>query len=512
MENIKYADLQIIIVGGGEKYPKICAKSEKINQNLNRKLIITTGNAENPSKYFDKNSLFVGVSRAALEVMAYGLPIILFGNEGQLGLLDEIKVQFAQKTNFTCRKYGIYRDFGALSDFLFCEICRYYEMSEKEKKSLSLLSRVTVENGYSSTQMAQKILDVYRKALKNHYEQPTKIVLCGYYGHQNLGDETILSVVRQKLREKFVAPRIFVLKNKNPIEIFRALYKADLFIFGGGSLLQNYTSNASLFYYLLVIHASNLLCKRKIMLANGIGPLESGGIITNKFLSKLVARAVNTFDFISVRDSNSQNLLSSALPKRKIHLVPDPALLCVKKNNFNWEKSNEKKRFMYIPCSNGLEKNKISTEILANSLLEIQKKQGIPPLIAVLNPKEDLKIAKELKTILPNAKIVYPKGAFELCELILGTKFVISQRYHGSMFGIVCGTPTLSVSNDPKMYALCNDFECCTYSNTKILSSPNELNCNLSSIGSDFNKNIQQREKIIRRNIAMLEEKFNELF
>lgn len=46
-----------------------------------------------------------------------------------------------------------------------------------------------------------------------------------------------------------------------------------------------------------------------------------------KILLALTARAVDTFDFISVRDRESQKLLSTLLPERVIHFVPDPTFV-----------------------------------------------------------------------------------------------------------------------------------------------------------------------------------------
>lgn len=474
----KYPDLEIIIVGGGTEFTKIREKSRAINSKINLRLIKTVGNAENPSAYFEKSSLFVGVSRAALEAMAYGLPVILFGDEGQLGLLDDAKLPFAKKTNFTCRGRKIEGCFSVLSDFLFDEICRYYELSSAEKEYLSALSYNVVKNEYTSREMARKTIEIYQKALekslkdtKIQSKNQRKIAICGYYGRGNLGDEAILSVVQKALEKSTQNTKIYVLKNKNPVEISRALCGAEYFVFGGGSLLQNATSNASFFYYLLIIWLAKLLCKRKIMLANGIGPIV-GGRSARKLLEKMMASAINTFDFISVRDTNSQKTLEKFLPNRKINIIPDPALLCEKdeenmpkiaeKSLKNTEKTtkNEKKStcFVYIPCENGLKKSKISSQTVATSLAKIEKTHGLPLVVAVLNTVEDLTFARELARLLRGVKIVCPKTPNELYKIFLGAEFVISQRYHGSLFATISKLPALCISNDPKMHAFCKDF------------------------------------------------------
>lgn len=152
---------------------------------------------------------------------------------------------------------------------------------------------------------------------RNRQEKRVKIVLCGYYGHGNFGDEVILSLLKQKIKEicenpprsrtvertdgaaertdgaaertngaaertngaaedKFAptACEIFVLNTKNPIKIAKMLRGADLFVFGGGSLLQDSTSVASLLYYIALIRLARRLARRTVMLANGIGPIK----------------------------------------------------------------------------------------------------------------------------------------------------------------------------------------------------------------------------------------------
>ncbi|MBR3845635.1 MAG: glycosyltransferase [Clostridia bacterium] len=153
----KYPDIEIILVGGGEEYPRIAQKCREINQKLNRELIISVGAQTNVEKYLRGASLFVGVSRAALEAMAQGLPVILLGNEGFLGLLDEENLPLAERTNFTCRGFG--REVDA--DVLFAEIQAFFSLDDAEKTRISTLCRDTVKKDYSAHKMAQDTLLTY---------------------------------------------------------------------------------------------------------------------------------------------------------------------------------------------------------------------------------------------------------------------------------------------------------------------------------------------------------------
>lgn len=91
------------------------------------------------------------------------------------------------------------------------------------------------------------------------------IVLSGYYGFNNIGDEAILYSIIQSLRRLEPEIDITVLSNNpevteslyqtkavnrwNPAEILLALKQADGLISGGGSLFQDETGFKSVAYY-----------------------------------------------------------------------------------------------------------------------------------------------------------------------------------------------------------------------------------------------------------------------
>lgn len=496
----RYNDIEILIIGGGSEYKSIFEKANKINATaVNGKLIFMLGNIANPSVYFEPGALFVGVSRSALEAMAHGLPVILLGNEGYLGLFDKSKIEYAKKTNFTCRGTPKL----CSSNTLFNEICRYFDMSEQEKANLSELSRKTVKDNYSATKMANETLEFYKETIsiyrkkqsvgQANHEKPIKIAICGYYGKGNLGDEAILSQIVSKIKSTTISkcnggkPRnvkIHVIKSKSPIKILSAMSGADLFIFGGGSLLQNSTSDASLFYYLFLIFLSDILCKRKIMLANGIGPIETS-ILPKGEMKLITASAIDKFDLISVRDRDSQKLIQEWLPKRKIRYVCDPALAYFAKapNNINQQLIFEKtkksthanKAFIYIPHQRILNKAQISAKRIATSFVSACENFGAAPIVAVLN-REDLALAQKMQNFSPKIKVVKPENTQQLISLIKNARLCITQRYHGALFSLPNEIPTLILSNDPKLIGLCKELNLPTPQEISIIGETKALN------------------------------------
>lgn len=350
--------------------------------------------------------------------------------------------------------------------------------------------------------------------------KPIKITLCGYYGRGNFGDEAILSVILGKISK--IMPRgsyrICILKSKNPAQIITALSNCDVFIFGGGSLLQNATSSASLLYYLAVIGLANQLCKCKILLANGIGPIESTVFVSKNKIFRALARAIDSFDFISARDVDSQNTLKNLLPHRKIYHLPDPVFAMAKEAEINCRliKLSADGGFfgVYIPCRNGLLGAGVDIDLLARNLINIERAHGVRIRISVLNESEDLSVAKAISKLMGGREIVLPKAPNELIKELEGAKFVISQRYHGTLFATFCKLPVIAVSTDPKMSSLCKELFLNEAVSPKILTCKRKLaqqiDCALAyhlSFGAQIDGDISKKssqtssslEKIIKK-------------
>ena len=148
-----------------------------------------------------------------------------------------------------------------------------------------------------------------------------KICISGYYGFDNFGDEVILSTLVENLKKFKKPPQITVFSSNpkktakelgiesahsfNLKDILINLAKCDYLISGGGSLLQDVTSKKSLIYYLGIITLSQILGKKTIIFAQGLGPIK------NKFLKKLTAKTLKKVKYITVRDEKSIELLNS---------------------------------------------------------------------------------------------------------------------------------------------------------------------------------------------------------
>ena len=141
------------------------------------------------------------------------------------------------------------------------------------------------------------------------------VVVSGYYGFANLGDEAILEQLTNELKRLVPASKIVILSNR-PHETQRLygvravnrwslpalaglLPKTRLFVSGGGGLMQDTRSAGSPIYYGGQILMARALGARTIVYCQGLGPLRSA-------IARIACRAALTLcEAISVRDDQS---------------------------------------------------------------------------------------------------------------------------------------------------------------------------------------------------------------
>ncbi|MHB1127160.1 MAG: polysaccharide pyruvyl transferase CsaB [Bacillota bacterium] len=171
-----------------------------------------------------------------------------------------------------------------------------------------------------------------------------RLVISGFYGGRNTGDEAILAAMLAALRQAIPGADITVL-SLNPQdtarnfgvcsvyrgwrrqlwEKFRLLRQADLLISGGGGLLQDtYPTgiiSGPLPYYLLVVALTKILGTPVMFYAQGVGPINTR---YGRWLTRLIA---NRVDLITVRDEHSLAVLREVGVNRPpARVTADPVL------------------------------------------------------------------------------------------------------------------------------------------------------------------------------------------
>lgn len=167
----------------------------------------------------------------------------------------------------------------------------------------------------------------------------SKILISGYYGFDNLGDELILKAIIENLhslksgleitiisanplRTMQLHPGVSAIRRGDLLKLFKEMRDCQLFISGGGGLLQDATGRGSVCYYLgLSCLAKKLFGKKVMLYAQGMGPL-------NKEISRfLVKHGLKWMDLITLRDERSfQFLRELGVAPNLLKVTADPVL------------------------------------------------------------------------------------------------------------------------------------------------------------------------------------------
>jgi len=172
-------------------------------------------------------------------------------------------------------------------------------------------------------------------------ERNFTIVISGYYGFGNSGDEAVLHAILQSLREQADAAGIRirpVVLSIDPSatermhgvravhrmklgDMFRALKESDGLVSGGGSLLQDLTGIRTIPYYLGVIKLAQWLGKPTFIYAQGMGPIR------NRMYYPMIRGVFRRCAYISMRDEESVQLLRDiGLRDMRIDVAADPVM------------------------------------------------------------------------------------------------------------------------------------------------------------------------------------------
>ena len=463
----RFEDVQIVICGGGSEHLTLKRLAQEVNAELGRKVISTLGNVENMAEILQGASVFVGVSRAALEAMCCALPVIIGGNEGYIGALDENNLAAAEQTNFCAR--GCER---VNEEKLFASLVSILSLTQAERREQGEALRRYAAERHSVGVMREMTEEFYQNAMKRAKSGKRGVLLCGYYGYGNMGDDALLMSAVQRAHCKFPSLPVCALtahgkrdsdkfgvrcaSRSNIITLIKEIKNAETVVFGGGTLFQNTTSSRSLWYYIFILRLAQRLGKRTELWGNGIGR------ISGKCAKNASARAICECDYVGLRDEESIKLAYHLAKERggelrHIRLEKDLAMC-------NAEYDAE--RAEYILRKMGISRsNKIAVVVLRGSdgrkyteraeiLVKALLNDGIVPVFAVMFAKEDMEICKTMSKRLGCA-IAYPLGADALRGIMKRAEVVIGMRYHALVFAHSVGTRFIGIGSEPKIRRFC---------------------------------------------------------
>lgn len=305
-----------------------------------------------------------------------------------------------------------------------------------------------------------------------------KVLLSGYYGFDNSGDDAILKAIVKDLRSRQEDIDIVVLSN-NPkktekiykvksvnrfkfSKVMEAMRETDLFISGGGSLLQDVTSNRSLWYYLMIMKLAIFYKKPFMVYANGIGPINN---VVNR---KMTRDILNKAAYITLRDEDSKEFVDNlGVKNENILVTADPVftLEASKKDKidkiFQEEKIPSDEKLIGISIRQW-ENDELLISSLVTAMDYIYDKYKYKFLIIPMHHPEDLNLSKKLLARLSKdcGYVIEDKYSVEdIMGIIKNLDLIVAMRLHALIYAATQNIPIVGLVYDPKLTGLLKELE-----------------------------------------------------
>lgn len=296
------------------------------------------------------------------------------------------------------------------------------------------------------------------------------VMISGYYGFGNSGDDAILLAIINNLRSIKKNIRIVVL-SKNPkdtaanygvdsinrfnlFEVMRTMRKTKVFLNGGGNLIQDVTSTRSLVYYLTTIYLAKLMGLRVMLYANGIGP------VSRSFNRYFTSKIINLVDIITLREEASKlELEDLGVTKPQIIVTADPALGLEPASPDEIQDILSREG---IPADRPLVGFSIRkwkgyerySHVIAQAADYVKEKYNAESLFIPLHFPSDLSVAEDIASKMKHDSYILRKsyGVEKTLGIMKRLDMVLGMRLHALIYSASLSVPVIGLIYDPKIY------------------------------------------------------------
>lgn len=295
------------------------------------------------------------------------------------------------------------------------------------------------------------------------------ILISGYYGFENSGDDAILMAILDNLRSCKPDVKILVLSKKpeetkriygvdtadrfNFGEVIKAMKSSKLFLTGGGNLIQDETSTRSLMYYLTTIYLAKKLGLKVMLYSNGIGT------VNKKFNRMITSRIINKADVITLREETSlQEIKSLKVTNPRVLVTADPA--------FTLQPCSEDEAASIL-ATEGIKKDKPLVGISLRKWKNLQnyikqtaaaadymvEKYHVQPVLIPMHYPHDMDICHQVASMMKHKPDII-KNKYTVPQtlgIIKNMNMVIGMRLHALIYGVSLEVPVIGLIYDPKV-------------------------------------------------------------
>ncbi len=295
-----------------------------------------------------------------------------------------------------------------------------------------------------------------------------KILLAGYLGCGNLGDDAVMLGVVDKFgpeieysalsgfpEETYRTYNIPGIARKEMKSVEKAIQAADALVFPGGSIFQDATSVMSVMYYAQLIKIAKKNGKKVILLGQGVGPLST-------WLGKrTAAQAFNSADLVVCRDPSSVQALRELGVKSKVHLGADSAFLLpppVVEEGGTFSVGSMKSVAI---APRPLDKKGVNEVALFGEFCRLVFQAGQAPTLVEMDAVEDGPIidaiSKQQGGRIPQLRKL--GSPITVQQRLARMDSVVAMRLHAGILATTVGVPPLMISYDPKVAAFAKQLD-----------------------------------------------------
>ena len=298
------------------------------------------------------------------------------------------------------------------------------------------------------------------------------IIHVGAFDIENFGDLLFPDVLRHYLGEYidniyYFAPNKCIMPNTDiqvnsikAIDEFCRFHEIDGIVVGGGDLahlkkvpmLIPQVSDDWITYEPLNLWITSSMVSKKYNIPL-VWNAPGCPIPFSKEEAKIVSILMKNVDYITVRDDEAKNVLSSAVDPSEIKVVPDTVFSISKvmpintlnKLFFDTEIPIQKKKYIFFQGNSAISIN--DREQIAHYLYKLHLKTGMNVLLQPIGfSLGDLEVINEIASFYPDEFIVSSKhlNQFHILSLIANASYYIGTSLHGFIVANSYSVPSLA--------------------------------------------------------------------
>ncbi|MDD4160360.1 MAG: polysaccharide pyruvyl transferase CsaB [Synergistaceae bacterium] len=286
------------------------------------------------------------------------------------------------------------------------------------------------------------------------------VLLAGYYGFGNLGDELLAEacvrllerngVSRERIAILSADPecskeslRIRAFNRWNISDIYKALKDSKTILFGGGGLFQDKTSLRSCMYYWFLIQMARF-CQVKIWaVGQSLGPINTAA---GAFFTRM---AFSVCSYRNVRNRSSLGILNNW----GFFCTQSPDLVMSLKVKRDYERGDK----LLLNLRTGYDK---VSRLTVNSAMKTAEDKNLR-ISAVAFSEEDLKEFEKYvyEGVLRLDQITVVKNLIQFEDILSRSSCAIGMRLHFIILAFIAGLPVRGAAYDPKVVSFCKEWD-----------------------------------------------------